>query len=90
MSNVKDTNWRSYNEVAEVYARVAEVHYFAGPARDLLALVDPAPGSRFLDAGAGSGAAQFQRATESLVLCGDCSWPDVESSLLPSRKGECV
>jgi ubiquinone/menaquinone biosynthesis C-methylase UbiE len=50
------TDWRSYNDVAEVYSRVAEVHYFARPAQDLLALLDPAPGSRLLDAGAGSGA----------------------------------
>jgi len=50
------TDWRSYNDVAEVYSRVAEVHYFARPAQDLLCMLDPAPGSRFLDAGAGSGA----------------------------------
>lgn len=49
-------NWRSYNDVAEVYSRVAEVHYFARPAQDLLSLLDPQPGSRLLDAGAGSGA----------------------------------
>jgi hypothetical protein len=47
------TDWRSYNHVTEVYARVAEVTYFARPAQDLYRL-EPAPGSRLLDAGAGS------------------------------------
>ena len=47
--------WRSYDPIAETYARIAEGYYFAKPARALLSLLDPAPGSRVLDVGTGTG-----------------------------------
>lgn len=49
-------DWRSYDPVAESYARVAEGQYFARPARDLVSALDLAPGSRVLDVGTGTGA----------------------------------
>lgn len=49
-------NWRSYDDIAETYARVAEQPCFAQPARELLELLAPTPGSRLLDVGAGTGA----------------------------------
>jgi ubiquinone/menaquinone biosynthesis C-methylase UbiE len=48
--------WRSYDGIAEAYARVAHRSCFARPARDLVAALELAPGSRVLDAGAGTGA----------------------------------
>ncbi|MGH2740723.1 MAG: class I SAM-dependent methyltransferase, partial [Actinomycetota bacterium] len=49
-------DWRSYDHVAEDYARlVARRH--AAPAADLLTLVAPPPGGRVLDIGTGTGIA---------------------------------
>jgi ubiquinone/menaquinone biosynthesis C-methylase UbiE len=48
-------DWRSYDPIAETYARVAEGNYFVKPAAELLSLLDPVPGSRFLDIGTGTG-----------------------------------
>lgn len=47
-------DWRSYDDVAEIYARV-HAPRFVEPARDLLTLLDPVPGSRLLDLGTGPG-----------------------------------
>jgi len=49
-------DWRSYDAVAEPYARVRAIHYTL-LARDLVALVAPAFRSRVLDVGAGTGIA---------------------------------
>jgi ubiquinone/menaquinone biosynthesis C-methylase UbiE len=49
-------NWRSYDGVADVYARV-HAPRFAEPARDLVALARIAPGERMLDLGTGTGVA---------------------------------
>ena len=47
-------DWRSYDSVADEYARVrAPVH--EGPVRDLVALVGPPAGARVLDVGTGTG-----------------------------------
>lgn len=46
----------SYDEIAEQYAAIAEPLYFVGPARDLVALLNPPRGARLLDCGSGSGA----------------------------------
>lgn len=48
-------DWRSYDPIAETYARIAEGNYFAKPARALVSLLDPAPRSRVLDMGTGTG-----------------------------------
>jgi ubiquinone/menaquinone biosynthesis C-methylase UbiE len=50
------TDWRSYDSVAEPYARVRAIHHTL-LARDLVALVAPAFRSRVLDVGAGTGVA---------------------------------
>ena len=49
-------DWRSYDDVAEVYERVSAPKFYA-PARDLVSLVDPATGARVLDVGTGTGVA---------------------------------
>jgi ubiquinone/menaquinone biosynthesis C-methylase UbiE len=49
-------DWRSYDQVAETYDRV-RVPVHEGPARDLVALVQPPPGGRVLDVGTGTGVA---------------------------------
>jgi SAM-dependent methyltransferase len=49
-------DWRSYDSVAEPYARVRAIHHTL-LARDLVALVAPAFRSRVLDVGAGTGIA---------------------------------
>jgi ubiquinone/menaquinone biosynthesis C-methylase UbiE len=48
--------WSGYDEIADVYASVAERPYFAEPARDLASLLDYQLVSRVLDIGTGSGA----------------------------------
>lgn len=48
--------WTSYDPIADHYADVAEPHYFARPAEDLVSMLAPHHRARFLDAGAGSGA----------------------------------
>jgi ubiquinone/menaquinone biosynthesis C-methylase UbiE len=49
-------DWRSYDSVAEVYERVrTPIH--TPPARDLVALAEPAAGDRVLDVGTGTGVA---------------------------------
>ena len=47
-------DWRSYDAIAETYARVAEDR-FAKPARDLVSLLELVPGARVLDVGSGTG-----------------------------------
>jgi len=49
-------DWRSYDSVAEPYARVRAIHHTL-LARDLVALVAPSFRSRVLDVGAGTGVA---------------------------------
>jgi ubiquinone/menaquinone biosynthesis C-methylase UbiE len=49
-------NWRSYDDVAETYERI-HAPRLAEPARDLVAVADPAPTSRVLDVGTGTGVA---------------------------------
>jgi ubiquinone/menaquinone biosynthesis C-methylase UbiE len=49
------TDWRSYDGIAETYARVAHQQCFALPARDLVSALYLTPGSRVLDVGAGTG-----------------------------------
>ena len=49
-------DWRSYDAVAEEYARV-RVPAHEAPARDLVAALDPSPGTRVLDVGTGPGLA---------------------------------
>lgn len=51
-----DDSWKQYEGVASTFARVSEPHYFAGPARDLVALLEVRPGERILDVGTGTGA----------------------------------
>lgn len=48
-------DWRSYDAVAEAYARVAESLCFAKPAKDLVSSLDLVSGSRVLDIGSGTG-----------------------------------
>lgn len=48
--------WRSYDLVAEAYGRI-HAPRIAQPASDLVSIAAPAPGSRVLDVGAGTGAA---------------------------------
>jgi len=48
------SDWRRYDLVADVYARVVAPNT-AAIARDLLALAEPAPGARVLDVGSGPG-----------------------------------
>lgn len=49
------SDWWSYDPIAKTYARIAEGIYFAKPARALVSLLDPVPGSRVLDVGTGTG-----------------------------------
>lgn len=49
-------DWRSYDHVAEEYARLV-AHRHAAPAADLISLVAPAQGARVLDVGTGTGIA---------------------------------
>lgn len=49
-------NWASYDGVAATYGRVSAPRYFAGPARHLVSLLEPAQGERLLDVGCGTGA----------------------------------
>jgi ubiquinone/menaquinone biosynthesis C-methylase UbiE len=55
-SDQPETDWRSYDSVAEAYADVVTLRH-AVMARDLVALVAPRFGGRVLDVGAGAGAA---------------------------------
>jgi ubiquinone/menaquinone biosynthesis C-methylase UbiE len=48
-------DWRSYDDVADVYARVHDPRY-ADPARDLVALAGVTDGAQVLDVGTGTGA----------------------------------
>lgn len=49
-------DWPSYDAIADVYASIAEPHYFTRPAEDLIAFLRLERGARLLDLGAGSGA----------------------------------
>jgi ubiquinone/menaquinone biosynthesis C-methylase UbiE len=49
-------DWRSYDDVADVYDRV-RTEFHALPAADLVALIAPPAGGRVLDVGTGTGAA---------------------------------
>jgi len=49
------TDWRSYDAIADAYERVWGPH-FEAVARHLLGLAQPAPGTRLLDLGTGTGA----------------------------------
>lgn len=49
-------DWRSYDAVAETYARI-HAPRLAEPARDLVRLADVGPGERVLDVGTGTGVA---------------------------------
>jgi len=49
-------DWRSYDDVAEIYERVNASH-MAEPARDLVAMAGAPPGGRVLDVGTGTGVA---------------------------------
>lgn len=62
----------TYDDIAGQYADVAEPLYFAAPARDLVALLDPVPEARLLDCGCGSGAlagAMRDRGLPRVVAC---------------------
>ena len=48
-------DWRSYDAIAERYARVADPLCFAKPAADLVSALELASGSRVLDIGTGTG-----------------------------------
>jgi O-methyltransferase/aklanonic acid methyltransferase len=50
------SDWRSYDSVADVYARV-RVPVHEEPARDLIGVLAPEPGTRLLDVGTGPGVA---------------------------------
>ena len=69
-------DWRSYDAVAESYARV-RVPAHQGPARDLIELLELDPGNRLLDVGTGPGVAALP-AIE--VLGGDGSVVGVDMS----------
>ncbi|MEW5978931.1 MAG: methyltransferase domain-containing protein [Acidobacteriota bacterium] len=73
-----EPRWRSYDPIAETYARIAERHYFAQPAADLLSLLNPELGAHILDVGAGTGALTTlaaQRAGPTGIVVGlDPSW----------------
>lgn len=49
-------DWPSYDGIADVYAAIAEPHYFTRPAEDLVSFLHLERGARLLDLGAGSGA----------------------------------
>ena len=69
------SDWRSYDGVAEAYARV-HAPRFAEPARDLVALAAPAEDARILDVGTGTGvaaSAAADAATRGLVVGIDAS-----------------
>ena len=51
-----DLDWRSYDSVAEAYARVGE-RVTGPPAQELIRLLEIGPGSRVLDLGTGTGVA---------------------------------
>jgi ubiquinone/menaquinone biosynthesis C-methylase UbiE len=53
---VSERDWRAYDSVAPVYARVHAPH-FAHPARDLVDLLGVGQGDRVLDVGTGTGVA---------------------------------
>lgn len=70
-------SWFSYDDVAERYASAAEP-YFIKPAEDLISFLRPAPGTRMLDVGAGSGAvaaAVIRLARRTTVVACDLSVP---------------
>jgi trans-aconitate methyltransferase len=63
--------WRSYDDVAEVYASVAERLYFAAPARDLVSLLQLRQSDMVLDIGTGTGvvaAAALERVRRGSVV----------------------
>ncbi|MGH2683865.1 MAG: class I SAM-dependent methyltransferase [Actinomycetota bacterium] len=72
-------DWRSYDAVAEDYARV-RVPAHRGPARDLIALLELPPGSRILDVGTGPGVAALP-AMEVLGKGGAVIGVDVSPSM---------
>lgn len=49
-------DWTSYDSIAGDYAALAQESYFAGPARDLVSVLDLRPGTRLIDVGTGTGA----------------------------------
>ena len=80
-------DWRSYDDVADLYERTrAPIH--EAPARDLVSRIEPPEGGRFLDVGTGTGvAAQAARAavgSEGLVVGID---PSVEMLRRARRRG---
>lgn len=83
----EERDWRSYDLVAEDYART-QAPALAVPASDLVELLQIGPGSRVLDLGAGTGgstrtAASKARA-EALIVGVD---PSVEMLRLAAREG---
>jgi ubiquinone/menaquinone biosynthesis C-methylase UbiE len=62
-------DWRSYDSVAEVYARI-HAPRLAEPARDLVELTGIGAGSRVLDVGTGTGVAAFAAAGKGANVVG--------------------
>jgi SAM-dependent methyltransferase len=80
--------WRSYDAVADAYARVRAVRN-AVLARDLVAAVAPPFGSRVLDVGAGTGVAAAAAAAatgaDGVVVAADPSLALLERASVPRR-----
>lgn len=70
-------DWRSYDSVAETYARI-HAPRLAEPARDLVALTGVGPGKRVLDVGTGTGVA----ATAAAAAGGDVIGIDEAQGML--------
>jgi ubiquinone/menaquinone biosynthesis C-methylase UbiE len=62
-------DWRSYDSVAETYARV-HAPRLAEPARDLVALAGVQPGAKVLDVGTGTGVAAVEAKTAGAQVVG--------------------
>src|SRR2546428_10636336 len=68
--------WCSYDDIADSYETVAVPHYFAPVAERLIADLQPAPGSRLLDVGAGTaivGSTVLMRCKNVRVVAADLS-----------------